>query len=98
MRINRVIQVLTAFFGALAALFVCAVIGIDFSAENKAAQVSEKNVLMGQSRTTLNYQISEVGQLRSQIQQLQTQLTACKAEASNLRLDALMNQPTQQRR
>lgn len=95
---NRIIQVLTGVLGALAAVLICAVAGIDFSAQDEVIAAPQKNVLMGQSPTTLNYQISELSQLRSQNQQLQTQLFLCKTEASNLRLDALMNQPTQQRR
>lgn len=98
MRTNRVIQVLSAFFGALVAVFASAAIGIDFSPENEVSPVTQRSVLMGQSPTNLTHQIADIAQLRSQVQQLQSQLTACRAEASALRLDALMNQPNQQRR
>jgi TolA-binding protein len=96
---SRIIQGLTGILGALLAILVCAIGGVNFSAQEESKQEpSQQNVLMGQSPTNMNYPLSEVNQLRTQIQQLQNQLTFCNSDVSRLRLDALMNQNSQQRR
>jgi len=96
---NRIIQGLTGILGALLAILVCAIAGVNFSAQEESKQESsQQNVLMGQSPTNMSYQFSEVNQLRTQIQQLQNQLSLCNSDVSRLRVDALMNQNSQQRR
>lgn len=99
MSINRITQGLTGILGALLAILVCAIGGVNFSAQQESAKESSpQNVLMGQSPTSLDYQVSDVSQLRTQIQRLQSQLSFCELDASRLRMDALMNQNSQQRR
>ena len=99
MNTNRIIQGLTGILGALLAILVCAIAGVNFSAQEESKQESsQQNVLMGQSPTNMSYQFSEVNQLRTQIQQLQNQLSLCNSDVSRLRVDALMNQNSQQRR
>ncbi len=99
MNINRITQGLTGILGALLAILVCAIAGANFSAQEESKQESsQQNVLMGQSPTNLDYQVSEVSQLRTQIQRLQSQLSFCELDVSRLRMDALMNQNSQQRR
>ncbi len=99
MNINRITQGLTGILGALLAILVCAIGGVNFSVQQESAKESSpQNVLMGQSPTNLDYQVSEVSQLRTQIQRLQSQLSFCELDASRLRMDALLNQNSQQRR
>lgn len=99
MNTNRITQGLSGILGALIAILVCALGGVNFSSHQESAKEStQQNVLMGQSPTSLDYQVSEVSQLRTQIQRLQSQLSFCEMDASRLRMDALMNQNSQQRR
>ena len=95
---SKLTQSLVGLLGALVGVFVCALAGIDFSAQDVETQTSQQNVLIGQSPTTMNYQASEVSQLRAQIQQQRTQLSLCQSDVSFLRMDALRNQANQQRR
>lgn len=98
MKTGRIIQVLTGAIGALVAVLVCALAGIDFSVQEETSTTTQQNVLMGQSQTSMGYPLSEVTQLRSQIQQLKFQLSSCQSKNSFLEMDALTNQMTQQRR
>ena len=98
MKTSRIIQVLSGAVGALIAILVCALAGVNFSTQEEVSKTTQENVLMGQSQTNMNFQISEANVLRSQIQQLQYQLTSCEANNSFLRMQALTNQMTQQRR
>ncbi|CAN2175235.1 hypothetical protein MCEMRE26_00150 [Candidatus Nanopelagicaceae bacterium] len=98
MKTGRIIQILTGAIGALVAVFVCALAGIDFSAQEETSATTQQNVLIGQSQTSISSPFSEVTQLRSQIQQLKVQLSNCKSQNSFLEMDALTNQMAQQRR
>ena len=96
---NRIIQTLIGISGALIGIFACAVAGVDFSAPStkEISQIqtdSKTNAPANNSLLIPNGQ----SQLSMQIQQLQSQLAMCKAEASRLRMDAMINQMNEQSR
>jgi hypothetical protein len=101
MNSSKLIGLLTAFLGALLGVFVCAVVGVDFSASSKSESF-QKQVESGSGAPTNITQFSpteiQLSEVQFQIQSLKNQLASCSAESSRLRMDALTNQMNQQRR